>query len=252
MPLVKIGTLARFLSGRQTGRPGHEIAEGQIAARGEEVRQAIGTRFERFKGGNRKNPIRFFGTAKMRVCQAPANDVAFYSLSRTGPIAAQLVTLHIRDARSEDAVAIDRLLRHLDSIQAEMRPDLCRPTSASPRGECFLENVLSDGRQKIAVAVAHGHVVAFAHLCIKATLTGFGLIERRYAEITSVVVDPRFQRNGIAWRLMGSVLTWASSKGISDHEITVDELNTSAKSLCKRIGFQSWTTTARRTADYYG
>jgi GNAT superfamily N-acetyltransferase len=250
MPLVNIGVLTRLFTGRQADRLGHENAQEPIAIRGIELLRTANARSEEFEDGNRKNLTRFFGTPKMQDCQAPANDVVFNHASWTAPYVAHRVSFLIREARSEDAGAIDRLLRHLDSIHAETRPGFCYPGSTRPRGDCFLEIALSDDRQKIYVAVVHGDVKAFVHLSIRTAFAGFGLRDRRYAKITSLAVDPHYQRNGIAWRLMGSAFTWASSNGISDHEITVDELNAPAMSLCKRTGFRPHTATLRRTADY--
>ncbi|MDQ0318724.1 ribosomal-protein-alanine N-acetyltransferase [Pararhizobium capsulatum DSM 1112] len=57
------------------------------------------------------------------------------------------------------------------------------------------------------------------------------------AEILTIGVDPRFERNGLGWRLMRAALREARDKAADSMFLEVDETNLAAIGLYRKLGF---------------
>ena len=152
----------------------------------------------------------------------------------------------LRNAEVTDAAPIDRLIRYLDAVHAEARPDLFRSPTGSPRGEDFLTDVLEDPLQNIVVALLTDEIVGYVHVLIKHTPSSSFRVERRYGEIDTVAVRPEAQRRGIGRKLIQAALDWLTSQGIHDHQIAVHVFNEPARRLYERMGFTPSVTLLRR------
>ena len=154
--------------------------------------------------------------------------------------------VRIRSVEANDAAAIDRLILCLDAFHAQARPDLFRTPAGRPRGENFLQASLDDAGQQILVAVMGGEVVGYVHVVIKNTAANDHRFERHYSEIDTISVHPSSQRLGVGRRLIEAAISWATSKGIDDHQIAVHEFNTVARGLYEQLGFAPSVTLLRR------
>ena len=151
-----------------------------------------------------------------------------------------------RRAREGDQKALERLINVLDAAHAEARPDLYYVAGEHPRGPDFLATVLSSFDELLIVADCDGDVAGFVHLKIKHTPAAPSVHERRYAEIDSVVVDPKKRGTGIGRELIETALACAGELGIADQQINVHAFNQDAQRLYERMGFQTSTVMLRR------
>lgn len=154
--------------------------------------------------------------------------------------------VRVRVADGDDVLAIDDLILSLDAFHARARPDLFRVPSGSPRGEDFLQTALEDPEQQILVAVRGGEVVGYVHVLIRDTAAASYRVERRYSEIDTISVRPAAQRIGAGRKLIEAALSWAASRGVSDHQIGVHEFNRPARALYEQLGFVPSVTLLRR------
>ena len=146
--------------------------------------------------------------------------------------------VRVRPAAVDDADAIDRLIFHLDEFHAQERPDLFCIPSNSPRGESFLHTVLDDPEQQILVGMILGEVVGYVHVLIKNAPEASYRVERHYSEIESISAHPAAQRIGVGRKLIEGALSWATSRGVRDHQIGVHEFNRTARRLYEHMGFE--------------
>ncbi len=154
--------------------------------------------------------------------------------------------VRIRAGEPADAAAIDALILYLDEFHAQTRPDLFCVASEKPRGEHFLQTVLMDPQQQVLVAVRDGEVVGYAHVVIKNTPASSYRVERHYSEVDTISVHPAAQRLGTGRKLIEAAVSWASSRGIRDHQIAVHHFNRTARALYERLGFAPSVTVLRR------
>ncbi|MDU4694378.1 MAG: GNAT family N-acetyltransferase [Paenibacillus sp.] len=66
-----------------------------------------------------------------------------------------------------------------------------------------------------------------------------GVIERGWAGISNVVVDPRHRRKGVAGRLLHALASWAAAPGAEGMYLQVLANNTPALELYGKLGFQA-------------
>lgn len=67
---------------------------------------------------------------------------------------------------------------------------------------------------------------------------GLGVLERKYLGIFDLVVDPAFRRQGLALRIMQTILAWGKSQGASVAYLQVLTDNSPALQLYDRMGFK--------------
>ncbi|UCC45724.1 MAG: GNAT family N-acetyltransferase [Candidatus Zixiibacteriota bacterium] len=81
---------------------------------------------------------------------------------------------------------------------------------------------------------------AYATLRIGSSLAaiGLGVLEDGHLGIYGMVTHPTFRRQGLARRVLNSLLNWARSCGASVAYLHVEEDNTPALSLYEAIGFE--------------
>jgi [ribosomal protein S18]-alanine N-acetyltransferase len=114
-----------------------------------------------------------------------------------------------------------RHLRSVLRIEAEVYP---RPWSL---GLYLGELALPEERRIYLVARSGGHVVGHAGLMFAAD----------DGHVTTVAVDPRWQRHGIAARLLVVLFREARSRGATDLTLEVRASNEPAQALYRRFGF---------------
>jgi len=84
------------------------------------------------------------------------------------------------------------------------------------------------------VSEVDGQVVGF----ILARLTYAGVPFIELAIIQAVVVDPDYQRRGMASRLVNALLGHCHAEGINTIRAVLDERNTELKHFFQRLGFR--------------
>lgn len=136
--------------------------------------------------------------------------------------------LTIRPAQQEDLDAMVSLLQALFAIEKDFTPDPLRQRMGLRR---FLEGC---GKHRcIRVAEAEGQVIAMATLQTLISTAEGGLV----GLVEDVVVREEYRGQGVGRRLMSSLVSWASQRGLTRLQLLADRTNFSALDFYNDIGW---------------
>jgi len=145
----------------------------------------------------------------------------------------------VRPARGSDHPAVERLLRQIAQLHADLRPEIFRPGSRKYDGEQFAA-MLSDPNAPILVAQdEQGEVLGYAMLQVKTVGEAQHpvLLPRTFLYLDDLCVDGAARGLGVGTLLMDAVLELAKSWGIKKIELNVWECNEGAMRFYERLGF---------------
>ena len=153
----------------------------------------------------------------------------------------------IRPARKEDHAAVERLLRQVAQLHAELRPDVFRPAGQKYDTTRYY-GLLNGPDTPILVAQdGQGKVLGYAMLEIKAVFKDHPvMLPRTYLYVDDLCVDENMRGQGVGSLLMEGVRELAKSRGIEKIELNVWECNEGAMRFYERLGFA----TQRRTLEF--
>ena len=149
----------------------------------------------------------------------------------------------VRPAKKEDHPAVERLLRQIAQLHANLLPEIFRPASQKYDAQQFAA-MLGDPNAPILVAQdEHGEVLGYAILQVKIVGENYPvLLPRTFLYLDDLCVDVDARGQGIGSLLMQGVRELAKSRGIEKIELNVWECNEGAMRFYERLGF----TTQRR------
>jgi len=153
------------------------------------------------------------------------------------------MSVTVRPAKKEDHPAVERLLRQIAQLHADLRPENFRPASQKYGQEQFAA-MLDDPNAPILVAQdKHGQVLGYAMLQVKTVGENHPvLLPRTFLYLDDLCVDADARGFGIGTALMEGVRELAKTRGIKKIELNVWECNQAAMRFYERLGF----TTQRR------
>ena len=133
------------------------------------------------------------------------------------------ITINIRPARIEDASSLQRY---------------CLPANTLDEVKNFLKNDIEEmgkGNKYRLVADVNREVIGNLEIFFSRHPLTFHV-----AEISTVVVNPKFRRRGIATKLIESALKVAKEKNTEIVKIGVEAKNTRAVKLYTKTGFKEY------------
>jgi len=144
----------------------------------------------------------------------------------------------VRPANEEDHPAVERLLRQIAQLHADLRPDVFRPASQKYDTARYC-GLLRDPDTPVLVAQdGRGEVLGYAMLQVKAVAEGHPvLLPRQMLYVDDLCVDETARGLGVGALLMEAVRALAKSRGITKIELNVWECNEGALAFYERLGF---------------
>ncbi|HIT33100.1 MAG TPA: GNAT family N-acetyltransferase [Candidatus Faecousia intestinigallinarum] len=140
--------------------------------------------------------------------------------------------MQIRNLLPEDYPAADALMQQLHQIHLQNRPDLFRPfLHPYTRGK-FVEMTADSGHICLA-AVEDAQIVG---ICLVSIRTRSNMVDMLSAYVDDLVVNPAYQRRGIAAALLEEVQTRAKAKGAQRLDLMVWSFNKSALRFYQALG----------------
>lgn len=141
----------------------------------------------------------------------------------------------IRKARERDVEEINTLYRYLFNEMAKLQPDRLKP---GKQDEAFIINGIKNDKFYLLVAELENKVVGFSIAQIQETPMFNCLVQRKYAYIYDIAVDPTIRSQGIGHLLLDAMKTWAKSKKMTHLELSVLAENSAAKRFYEREGLK--------------
>jgi ribosomal protein S18 acetylase RimI-like enzyme len=146
--------------------------------------------------------------------------------------------VHIREYHPDDTLQLERCVVELQAVERAIEPNRADPTSiAKP----YLVHLIQQCREHdgaIFVAEAAGAIVGF--VCVLARLDSGSLIEieREYAYISDLVVQPTHRGHGIGRGLLWQAEEYAAQQGAAVLKVDVLAANAGARAVYRAAGFQ--------------
>ena len=150
------------------------------------------------------------------------------------------MSITVRPAEKEDHSAVERLLRQIAQLHADLRQDVFRPASRKYDTERYF-GLLQDPDTPILVAEnEQGVLLGYAMLQVKAVGTDHPvLLPRQFLYIDDLCVDVDARGSGIGAALMQAVRELAHERGLEKIELNVWECNEGAMGFYERLGFMT-------------
>jgi ribosomal protein S18 acetylase RimI-like enzyme len=143
---------------------------------------------------------------------------------------------HIREATISDFESLHQLYTYVDQNHNDAHPDQFKPSNEIRRPDTYLENMLSNENIKLLVACVENEVIGFIHAELK-IMNHPVLYSYLYGHVSDIVVNYKFQRNGIAKILLQTVEQWLKEKEAREISLTVFSFNSKAISFYQNNGF---------------
>ncbi|QIG06730.1 GNAT family N-acetyltransferase [Proteus sp. ZN5] len=145
----------------------------------------------------------------------------------------------IRKAILSDVEEINTLYTYLFNEMANLQPDRLKP---GKQDEAFIINGVKNDKFHLLVADLDGKVVGFSMAQIQETPMFNCLVQRKYAYIYDIVVDPSVRSQGTGSLLLTAMKEWAKSERMTHLELSVLAENGAAKRFYEREGLKEVST----------
>ncbi|WP_109398088.1 GNAT family N-acetyltransferase [Proteus faecis] len=141
----------------------------------------------------------------------------------------------IRKAILSDIEEISTLYTYLFNEMAKLQPDRLKP---GEQDEAFIINGIKNNKFHLLVADLDGKVVGFSMAQIQETPMFNCLVQRKYAYIYDIIVDPSIRSQGVGSLLLTAMKEWAKSEKMTHLELSVLAENGAAKRFYQREGLK--------------
>ena len=149
----------------------------------------------------------------------------------------------VRPAKKEDHNAVERLLRQIAQLHANLRPEIFREGSRKYDEEQFAAMIQDTSTPVLVAENERGNVLGYAMLQVKCVGAAHPvLLPRTFFYLDDLCVDEAARGRGVGKALMQGVRELARERGIEKIELNVWECNEAAMRFYERLGF----TTQRR------
>ena len=143
----------------------------------------------------------------------------------------------VRPAKKKDHPAVERLLRQIAQLHADLRPDIFRPASCKYSKKRYY-GLLRHPDTPILVALdERGEVLGYAMLQVKTIGINPVFRPRRFLYVDDLCVDEKARGQGIGKALMEGVRNLAKSRKIESIQLNVWECNEDALAFYEHLGF---------------
>lgn len=154
------------------------------------------------------------------------------------------MTLHIREARVQDAPALAALWHEMAAFHAQHDPLWKIRRGGREEYAAAMQEVVRSKEQAVFVACEGERPVGFvlAQLDRRARVFAGG----EHGLIADLAVTEAFRRRGVGERLLRRSMRWFSSKGVKTAEVRVATTNPVSAAFWRKMGFEPCMTLCRK------
>lgn len=139
----------------------------------------------------------------------------------------------IRLAKAEDYIAIEKIMKQVQTLHIEWRPDIYKPCETVLSEEEFVELV---NENTLLVAEYGGDVVGLLAFMYR-RVGSDKQVERKVLFIDAMAVDETYRGQGIGHQLFDMVRVIAKEQNCDGIELQVNARNVWAKAMYESYGF---------------
>ena len=146
----------------------------------------------------------------------------------------------VRKAESKDIPKIMDLLRQVNNVHADGRPDLFIPDKTKYTGD-ELEGIICDPTTPVFVGVDDAdEVLGYAFCCIKRVIGQNNLVDNIELYIDDICLDETLRGQGLAKQIYDEVIHYARKNAFDRVTLHVWECNPSAKRFYEKCGMKPY------------
>lgn len=140
----------------------------------------------------------------------------------------------IRVAEEKDYIQVENLMKQVQNLHVELRPDIYKPEEVVLPKKEFMEQAK---KEEILVAVEEKKVVGLLSYILR-MISGKTVVEKKVLFIECLVVDEEYRGRGIGSRLLDCAKEIYREKKCNGLELQVNARNIGAWELYKKCGFR--------------
>ena len=141
--------------------------------------------------------------------------------------------ISIRPAKTEDYTNIEKIMKQVQQLHIDWRPDIYKEAETVLPYNEFLEAVKNE---PFVVAEVAGEVAGLLSYIPRHVASGVQ-VTREVLYIDSMAVDEKYRGNGIGHQLFDYIRNIASEKNFDGIELQVNAKNMAAKKMYESYGF---------------
>ena len=145
--------------------------------------------------------------------------------------------MKVRPAEIRDFEALTEVFKEVDELHLAAHPERFQEVEGAARSRRFINGILENDDANILLAEVSGEVLGLVVIYIIETPPIPLLVERRYANLDTLIVKEKARRQGIATALLDAAHRWAEEKGAASVDLTVYQFNTSALQFYRAQGY---------------
>ena len=150
--------------------------------------------------------------------------------------------MRIRVATKNDIKQIEILYQELFLEMSKLQPKYITPAKQEVE---FIRYAINEKDSDILIAEVDNCIVGFLLIQEFITPSYACLIEHKYAFIADMVVEHKYQKQGIGSALLAEAKTWAENRKLDYLELNVLSANIGAIALYEKQGFKDISHTMR-------
>ncbi len=141
--------------------------------------------------------------------------------------------VRIRLASEQDYDAVERIMKQVQRMHVDWRPDIYMDTDPVLPYDRYLAHL---AEQQVYVADLEGEAVGLL-ICLVRHISGGPVRERDVLFVDSMAVEERYRGRGIGRKLFDTVLQLCREQEYDGLELQVNARNTKARDMYEKYGF---------------
>lgn len=141
--------------------------------------------------------------------------------------------LIIRDAQLNDYLAVENILKQVQELHVNLRPDIYKPMDVVMSEESYLESIKKD---KFMVVEVEG-VLCGLFILIERIYNMPTHIKRKIIYLDTMVIDKEYRNKGIGTKVFEYIKRYAKENKYDGIELQVNARNVVARKMYEKNGF---------------
>ncbi len=144
------------------------------------------------------------------------------------------MNITIRFASETDYTQVERIMKQVQALHIQWRPDIYKEVDVVLPQEMFLDHL---AREEVIVAVDEQERVVAILIYVTRNITGGPMVERKVMFIDSMAVDEQYRGRGIGHKLFDHMRQICAAQHYDGLELQVNARNTAAREMYAKYGF---------------
>lgn len=142
--------------------------------------------------------------------------------------------VHIRTAKVNDYIAVENIMKEVNTLHIDWRPDIYKNIDPVLPKDMFMEHL---EKEEILVAETDSNQIVGIAIYITRYVSGGPMVKRKVLFIDSIAVTEDFRGKGVGHNLLDHIRMLCKKHQYDGLELQVNARNTAAKAMYEKYGF---------------